>query len=270
MCIQYLFLAIGIMTFSDGYGFADMDTKDCENLLICLVAHIDYGFRSSPVWHNPYDTAAIFAFNYVYNLIVILILAAVISGIIIDNFADMRTSLAETMEDMRSNCFICSLTKSTVERTGQKWPQHIWNDHYMWAYARFLLYLQTTVRTELTGPETYILDLVEGLSFTFYPIERSIWVENSGSGGSDHEERTLQIKDLEDPKNWLKSFLGDSVFFSQQEMEQTAVLDEMRDGMRRLIEKMAGMQHALAEAIVQANERASQEEAKKAAGGEKA
>ena len=53
-------------------------------------------------------------------------------------------------------------------------------------------------------------------------------------------------------------------------MEQTAVLDEMRDGMRRLIEKMAGMQHALAEAIVQANERASQEEAKKAAGGEKA
>jgi hypothetical protein len=134
----------------------------------------------------------------------------------------------------------------------------------MWAYARFLLYLQTTNKTDLTGPETYILEKVEGLSFTFYPIERSIWVENSGSGGSDHEERQLQIKDLEDPKHWLKSFLSDFGFFSQQEMEQTAVLDDMRDGMRRLIEKMQGMQNALAEAIVQANERALQEDAKKA------
>ena len=34
---------------------------------------------------------------------VILILAAVISGIIIDNFADMRTTLQETQDDMKSH-----------------------------------------------------------------------------------------------------------------------------------------------------------------------
>ena len=29
-------------------------------------------------------------------------------------------------------------------------------DHYMWAYARFLLYLEETDPAELNGPESYV------------------------------------------------------------------------------------------------------------------
>lgn len=64
----------------------------------CLRAHFDYGFRSAPVWSGPKLTYTRFTFDYVYNLVIILIMAAIISGIIIDTFADLREE-QKTIQD---------------------------------------------------------------------------------------------------------------------------------------------------------------------------
>jgi hypothetical protein len=270
---QYIFLCIGFMSFDYGYGFADVNTDGCDTLMQCLQGHLDYGFRSAPVWfafHGTTESLGMFAFNYAYNLLVILILAAVISGIIIDNFADMRTTLQETQDDMKSLCFICSTGKSTIERSGTKWAKHIYFDHYMWSYARFLYYLHSTGSSDLTGPETYIHELVKGLSFTFYPIQRSISLEASAEGEGAHEERDLKIKDLEEMKGQLKDLLGEIDNFKKAEMEQKATFDDMKETLRVQIVNVQAVQIALGEAVIQNQERANaaQQQAAAAAAGQ--
>merc|ERR550514_368987 len=116
------------MIFEKGYGFADMDTSECPTLADCLHAHLDYGFRSAPVWSGPALTPTMFFFDYFYNLIVILILAAIISGIIIDTFADMRQTSLEMNDDQLNNCFMCCQNRSLLERKMVKFDHHIYQD----------------------------------------------------------------------------------------------------------------------------------------------
>merc|ERR1711959_638040 len=123
--LQYAFLAVSFMVFGQGYGFADMDTSGCATLMECLMGHFDYGFRSAPVWGSAKLTYVRFGFDYFYNLLVILIMAAIISGIIIDTFADLRTQQQEINDDMTTKCFICSLDQSSLERKSVKFNKHI-------------------------------------------------------------------------------------------------------------------------------------------------
>merc|ERR1712066_1037754 len=114
-CLQYIFVGLGFLVFGHSYGFADMDTSGCADLLECLRAHWDYGFRSAPIWPNSKLTWMRFTYDYFYNLSIILIMAAIISGIIIDTFTGLKESQQEIQEAQEGGCFICSLSKSELE-----------------------------------------------------------------------------------------------------------------------------------------------------------
>ena len=73
----------------------------------------------------PCSSMCRFAFDYLYNLVVILILAAIISGIIIDTFANMRADLSEKNDDQENNCFICGINRSQMERQMVKFEHHV-------------------------------------------------------------------------------------------------------------------------------------------------
>eukprot|EP00812_Abedinium_dasypus_P000159 NODE_101_length_2126_cov_516.460647.p1 GENE.NODE_101_length_2126_cov_516.460647~~NODE_101_length_2126_cov_516.460647.p1 ORF type:complete len:635 (+),score=274.27 NODE_101_length_2126_cov_516.460647:42-1946(+) len=212
-CLQYAFVSVSFMIFGKGYGFADKNTSGCATLEECLMAHFDYGFRSAPVWpHDPTLTASRFFFDYMYNLIVILIMAAIISGIIIDNFTELREKHQTILEDMHSKCFICSLTKAELERKSQKFENHILRDHYMWSYARFLLYLEEINPAMLSGPESYVKQKIKDNNMGFFPISRCIAFETSDVG-EEHLEREVRVKDFDDCKNNISAL--------KQGMEET-------------------------------------------------
>ena len=52
-----------------------------------------------------------FCFNLTYYMTVVLILSAIISGIIIDTFSDMRQTNNEVELDTRDLCFICNIER---------------------------------------------------------------------------------------------------------------------------------------------------------------
>merc|ERR1719498_2240171 len=157
-CIQYMCVCVSFMLFHTSYSFPDNDTSTCDSMRACLIAHLDYGFRGGPVWSDISQgkklTISRMVYDYIYYMLVILILAAIISGIIIDTFADMRTRQASIDEDMTTLCFICSFNRSQIERAGVKFHHHIYQEHYMWAYARFLLHLEEADKETLTGAES--------------------------------------------------------------------------------------------------------------------
>jgi len=109
---------------------------------------------------------------------------------------------------------------------------------------------------------------VKGLSFTFYPIQRSISLEASAEGEGAHEERDLKIKDLEEMKGQLKDLLGEIDNFKKAEMEQKATFDDMKETLRVQIVNVQAVQIALGEAVIQNQERANtaQQQAAAAAG----
>lgn len=234
--IQYCFLTMGMLIFPKGYGFADMDTSGCATLAECFVAHLDYGFRSAPVWHDPYLSWTMFAFDYLYNLIVILILAAIISGIIIDTFADMRATTNDIKDDQENNCFMCCLNRSALERKMVKFEHHIYQEHYMWSYARFLMYLTDQEESELNGPESYVKMQVQQQNYQFYPIERALSLETEDAEG--YSERQLKVKDLEELREQVKSCSTEMESIIQVERELKGDLKDSRELVHQLGDKL--------------------------------
>eukprot|EP00928_Gymnodinium_smaydae_P073705 TRINITY_DN5685_c0_g2_i2.p1 TRINITY_DN5685_c0_g2~~TRINITY_DN5685_c0_g2_i2.p1 ORF type:complete len:2031 (+),score=578.31 TRINITY_DN5685_c0_g2_i2:833-6094(+) len=243
-CIQYIFVAISFMSFGNGYGFADMDTSQCSTLMECLMGHFDYGFRSAPVWNSAKLTNTRFLFDYSYNLLVILIMAAIISGIIIDTFAELREKQKEVEDAMASQCFICSLTKSELERSGIKFEKHILEDHYMWQYARFLLYLAETPDNELTGPEDYVKAKIKENNNGFFPINRCIAIE-AADIGEEHLEREVRVKDMDDFKANLKSIASHTEEIMKTDSLFKMEVKELRDGVQHTSSKIQVLKNSL-------------------------
>ncbi|CAK9096851.1 4 [Durusdinium trenchii] len=243
-CIQYMAVGAGFLLFSQGYGFADKDTSACSTLMECLRAHFDYGFRSAPVWSGPKLTYTRFTFDYVYNLVIILIMAAIISGIIIDTFADLREEQKTIQDKMKSSCFICSLSKSELERKRVKFENHILKDHYMWAYARFLLYLDETDPAELNGPESYVKQQIKENNTSFFPIARCISMESSDAG-EEHLEREVRVKDLDEFKEKMNGMAADTEIMVQSERGMKADMKELRDAVAQQSQKVQALNQLL-------------------------
>lgn len=89
------------------------------------------------------------AYNLIFIILINLVLGAIISGLIIDTFSEMRAESEEILEDIKSKCFICSISKDEFEQAGVSFQQHIKEEHNMWNYMWFQLYL------ELTDPLSY-------------------------------------------------------------------------------------------------------------------
>jgi len=63
----------------------------CDTLLGCLRTHLDYGFTVNPIWIEANVPEEAIPYNLGYFIIVNLIMTAIISGIIIDTFSEMRS-----------------------------------------------------------------------------------------------------------------------------------------------------------------------------------
>ncbi|EGR34711.1 hypothetical protein IMG5_003440 [Ichthyophthirius multifiliis] len=83
----------------------------------------------------------------------------VISGIIIDAFADLRDEQHQTEHDIENVCFICDLQKWEFEKNGVNFASHCASTHNVWNYVNFLVYLSVLGRENANGLETYVMNL---------------------------------------------------------------------------------------------------------------
>jgi len=249
---QYIFLVTGLMIFPVGYGFADHpEVYQCQNMVECLYAHFDYGFRSAPVWQDENLNWIQFTFDYVYNLMIILILVAIISGIIIDTFADMRASANEMDEDQKGKCFICCQEQPQLERQGVDFQEHIYNAHYMWAYARFFLHLSEAPDCDLNGPETYIKSQLSEQNTTFFPIERCLESEKEAADVSI-SDNPAKLKHVHPILDEAKVVATTTDKLKMTASESMAEVKELREAVASLLVKIGTIQTSATELTAQA------------------
>ncbi|OON18966.1 EF hand, partial [Opisthorchis viverrini] len=109
-------------------------------------------------------------FDLTFFFFVIVILLAIIQGLIIDAFGDLRDQLEQVKEDLESKCFICGIGKEYFDKIPHGFEQHVEKEHNFANYMYFLMHIINKPDTEYTGQESYVWELYQQRCWDFFPI----------------------------------------------------------------------------------------------------
>ena len=101
-----------------------------------------------------------------------IILFEVIAGLIIDTFGSLREEAGERQDMLDNECFVCGITRSAYDDLGDMNPNfdaHKDEDHVIWDYLYFVLYLRNKAKTAYTGVEDYVRVLVDSQNLRWIP-----------------------------------------------------------------------------------------------------
>lgn len=177
--IVYIYTVIAFNFFRKFYIQEEDEEidKKCHNMMTCFVFHLYKGVRAGggigdeigdPVG-DDYEVYRII-FDITFFFFVIVILLAIIQGLIIDAFGELRDQLESVKEDMESNCFICTMEKGYFEAVPHGFDMHVQNEHNLANYMFFLMHLINKPDTEYTGQETYVWNMYQRRCWDFFPV----------------------------------------------------------------------------------------------------
>lgn len=177
--IVYIYTVIAFNFFRKFYIQEEDEEVDkkCHDMLTCFVFHLYKGVRAGggigdeigdPVG-DDYEVYRII-FDITFFFFVIVILLAIIQGLIIDAFGELRDQLESVKDDMESNCFICSMEKSYFDAVPHGFDTHVQQEHNLANYMFFLMHLINKPDTEYTGQETYVWNMYQQRCWDFFPV----------------------------------------------------------------------------------------------------
>ena len=184
LVINYIFSLVGYAFFKKEFPYK----HDCSTLFKCfatifyqtirmdngiagyLNTYYGEGRSQNPfIWRFWYDEIA--------NFILKIVVGDILSGIIVDTFLALRMEEMEMRSDMKNICTICSLNRKDIsdvyEPRGKTYHDHISEDHKIFNYVFYIIYLYKKDMTEFTGIESYIYDLaVVQKEISWFPLEK--------------------------------------------------------------------------------------------------
>lgn len=193
--IVYIYTVIAFNFFRKFYIQEEDEEVDkkCHDMLTCFVFHLYKGVRAGggigdeigdPVG-DEYEVYRII-FDITFFFFIIIILLAIIQGLIIDAFGELRDQLESVKEDMESNCFICGIGKDYFDKVPHGFDTHVAQEHNLANYMFFLMHLINKPDTEYTGQETYVWNMYQQRCWDFFPVGdcfRKQYEEELGGGG---------------------------------------------------------------------------------------
>jgi len=190
---QTVFLAIIFIYVYSMLSFfvfrTDFPDSDCSSFLECFVFVLSNGYRYSggigtAMDTVPYGPTAHFigrvAFDITYFFIVVVIFTAIVSGMIIDAFGAIRDRRAQSKEQLNSKCFVCSIDEATFERHGNGFSKHIHEEHYMWMYLFFAVYLREKKKIRPDTSRVLCEGNVAKARFFFFSYQKDYLLEGCG------------------------------------------------------------------------------------------
>ncbi|XP_035212318.1 ryanodine receptor-like isoform X2 [Stegodyphus dumicola] len=177
--IVYIYTVIAFNFFRKFYVQEEDDEVDqkCHSMLTCFVFHLYKGVRAGggigdeidPPDGDEYEAYRIL-FDITFFFFVIVILLAIIQGLIIDAFGELRDQLQSVVDDMESNCFICGIGKDYFDKVPHGFDTHVQKEHNLANYMFFLMHLINKPDTEYTGQETYVWEFYQKRCWDFFPV----------------------------------------------------------------------------------------------------
>ncbi|XP_034436295.1 ryanodine receptor 3 isoform X5 [Hippoglossus hippoglossus] len=159
--VVYLYTVVAFNFFRKFYNKSeDEDEPDmkCDDMMTCYLFHMYVGVRAGGGIGDELEDPAGDAyelyrilFDITFFFFVIVILLAIIQGLIIDAFGELRDQQEQVKEDMETKCFICGIGNDYFDRTPHGFETHTLQEHNLANYLFFLMYLINKDETEHTG-----------------------------------------------------------------------------------------------------------------------
>ena len=171
LVVQLIFSIIGM------YLFGPEDEVSLIDIFLYLVGQIPGGnldisekYQPDNNTLAPKDTT-VTVYSIAYFFAIQLVLIALIQGLIIDAFGELRKKQEDAKVAMHNKCFICGLTKETFDQnTPRGFEMHTEKEHYFPNYLFFLMHLIHKEETEYTGQESYVMDMYRKRDWEFFPV----------------------------------------------------------------------------------------------------
>ena len=266
--IIYIFsvFAYTSSTLSGQFAILDKDPQmlgeRTHSLLLNALFYLDYGFREAPVFtyafaqsnlsalENPENPDAErldldpdnvnrgevligFLFNWFYHIVIILVFSAVVSGIIIDAFAEKRYLNNAIKHDVLNTCFICNIEREDFEQLNRDFKAHVREEHNLWDYAFFRLYLESKESIDYSGLETYCARLIREQKINWFPIKKAITIEGRNKEKKDLPGLFRRLNSIEA----VTERHGNSLRELRHELSSVRrSTDEIRDMLKQLVD----------------------------------
>jgi len=201
LILIYLYAMIAFFYLKINY--LNGSQAECYSLFSCVLTNIQYGLRSgggvgdvlniSLLQNNPSLYFAMFFYNLSFFIIIIIIFLNIVFGIIIDTFGELRDARSKIEEDQQNFCFICGNEISTLEKkVAMKY--HIKNEHNLWHYLYFFIYLKLKKKDEYTAIEEYVSKRLEKKKSDFFPFLKAISLEDDDEDDDDVEKKVDNLE----------------------------------------------------------------------------
>jgi hypothetical protein len=203
-----VFIAVTVYLFAfGGYNFINSHEEwvngesenQCDTLFYCFLTNLDLGIRTDggigeylprytfQIIGKRYMT--IFIFIDFYFIAIIVVLIAVLLGVIIDTFVELRETSDKQNYSKESICFICGATRDELEKDNINYENHVNTDHSVWNYAFYIIGLSYEDPQELNAINSYAYEAIEKRAISWMPPYEGLTlkVDEGSEEGEDHE-----------------------------------------------------------------------------------
>jgi len=181
LVVVYLYTVLAFNFFRKFYVQEGEDGEEpdrkCHNMLTCFIYHFYAGVRAGggigDELESPYGDDLEYPrmlYDISFFFFVIVILLAIMQGLIIDAFGELRDQQESATEKLESSCFICDIGKETFDRMPRGFEIHTTKEHNFANYLFFLQHLVNKDDTEYTGQESYIREKYDNRDWEFFPV----------------------------------------------------------------------------------------------------
>ncbi|XP_019850747.1 PREDICTED: inositol 1,4,5-trisphosphate receptor type 3-like isoform X1 [Amphimedon queenslandica] len=175
--------------------FSEEKDEFCNNVFQCFVTILRVGLlntlgsaldvRPSEEYQPNFSlVGGRVIYDLVFFIVVTILGLNLVIVILIDRFSEMRQKKDKVNEDNENRCFICSNEKYKFDEQcgGKAFQKHLDDDHNIWKYIHFILYLQSLHHNDHNALEKYVLQQVKDESIDFFPILRAKVLELKNCG----------------------------------------------------------------------------------------
>ncbi|XP_061915089.1 ryanodine receptor 2-like isoform X1 [Entelurus aequoreus] len=142
--VVYLYTVVAFNFFRKFYDKSDdKDVQDmkCNDMLSCYMFHMYAGVRAGGGIGDELEDPAgdeleveRIVFDITFFFFVVVILLAIIQGLIIDAFGELRDQQEQVKEDMETKCFICGIGSDYFDKVPHGFETHTLQEHNLANY----------------------------------------------------------------------------------------------------------------------------------------
>uniref|UniRef100_A0AAZ1Y3U1 Ryanodine receptor 2 n=1 Tax=Oreochromis aureus TaxID=47969 RepID=A0AAZ1Y3U1_OREAU len=143
--VVYLYTVVAFNFFRKFYNKSEdgeLPDMKCDDMLTCYMFHMYVGVRAGggigdQIEDPAGDEYEIYRiiFDITFFFFVIVILLAIIQGLIIDAFGELRDQQEQVKEDMETKCFICGIGNDYFDTVPHGFETHTLQEHNLESYV---------------------------------------------------------------------------------------------------------------------------------------